>query len=121
MAKQKKQTGDTLFGTDQDFYLFLKTPEGEMEAKPFDYIICGVKGEFYPCKEDIFKQTYEEENRIDKKIKDALLSYRCQYIQTDEGGADLIDVLTPLDENDRTSGIKELDLLSEHIACALEV
>ena len=25
-----------------------------------DYIICGVKGEFYPCKPDIFEMTYEK-------------------------------------------------------------
>lgn len=25
-----------------------------------DYIIKGVQGEFYPCKPDIFKETYEE-------------------------------------------------------------
>lgn len=30
-----------------------------MEASPFDYIIKGVKGEFYPCKPDIFEATYE--------------------------------------------------------------
>lgn len=27
-----------------------------------DYIIKGVKGEFYPCKSDIFEQTYEPVN-----------------------------------------------------------
>jgi hypothetical protein len=25
-----------------------------------DYLIKGVKGEFYPCKSDIFEETYEE-------------------------------------------------------------
>jgi len=30
-----------------------------MKAQPGDYIIKGVKGEFYPCKPDIFEQTYE--------------------------------------------------------------
>lgn len=30
-----------------------------MCAEPHDYIIKGVKGELYPCKPDIFKQTYE--------------------------------------------------------------
>jgi|AMWB02.1.fsa_nt_gi hypothetical protein len=110
--------GDCSFNSDGRS-IFLKTPEGVMEASPFDYIIQGVKGEFYPCKPDIFELTYERENLVDEKIKDALLSYRCQYTQTDEGGADLIDVLTPSDENDRKSGTKELELLSEHIACAL--
>lgn len=37
----------------------IKTLEGNMIANPGDYIINGVKGEFYPCKPDIFEQTYE--------------------------------------------------------------
>jgi len=35
------------------------TLEGEHIAKERDYIIRGVKGEFYPCKPDIFEMTYE--------------------------------------------------------------
>lgn len=37
----------------------IKTLEGTMEASPGDWIIKGVKGEFYPCKPDIFEATYE--------------------------------------------------------------
>ena len=37
----------------------IKTLEGTMIANIDDYIIKGVKGEFYPCKPDIFEQTYE--------------------------------------------------------------
>jgi len=40
--------------------IFIDTLEGTMEAKTGDYIIKGVKGEFYPCKPDIFEATYEE-------------------------------------------------------------
>lgn len=36
------------------------TLEGTMEAMPGDWIIRGVQGEFYPCKPDIFEQTYEK-------------------------------------------------------------
>lgn len=39
--------------------LFIKTLEGEMMVRPDDWIIRGVKGEFYPCKPDIFETTYE--------------------------------------------------------------
>lgn len=39
--------------------LLLHTLEGTMEVSKNDYIIKGVKGEFYPCKPDIFEQTYE--------------------------------------------------------------
>lgn len=38
----------------------IQTLEGEMTASINDYIIKGVKGEFYPCKPDIFEQTYEK-------------------------------------------------------------
>jgi len=40
-------------------YLEIVTLEGEMYASPGDFIIRGVQGEFYPCKPDIFKATYE--------------------------------------------------------------
>ena len=39
---------------------YIKTLEGTMKANKGDYIITGVKGERYPCKPDVFKQTYEE-------------------------------------------------------------
>lgn len=42
-------------GTD----LIISTLEGQMRASLGDWIIKGVKGEFYPCKPDIFEATYE--------------------------------------------------------------
>ena len=39
--------------------IVIGTLEGEMRAEVGDYIIKGVKGEFYPCKPDIFAATYE--------------------------------------------------------------
>lgn len=39
--------------------LIIKTPEGNMRAVDGDWIIKGVKGEFYPCKPDIFAATYD--------------------------------------------------------------
>ena len=38
--------------------LTIHTLEGNHFALEGDYIIKGVKGEFYPCKPDIFEQTY---------------------------------------------------------------
>lgn len=38
----------------------IDTLEGTMRVDYGDYIIKGVKGEFYPCKSDIFLATYEE-------------------------------------------------------------
>ena len=43
----------------QDF-LMIHTLEGPHKCSIGDYIIKGVNGEFYPCKPDIFKKTYEE-------------------------------------------------------------
>lgn len=40
--------------------IVVKTLEGNMTANKGDYIIRGVKGEFYPCKEEIFNLTYEK-------------------------------------------------------------
>lgn len=40
--------------------LIIPTLEGKMTASQGDYVIRGVKGEFYPCKPDIFEATYEE-------------------------------------------------------------
>ena len=40
--------------------LFIHTLEGDHRALVGDYIIRGVKGEFYPCKPDIFEETYKE-------------------------------------------------------------
>ena len=37
----------------------IETLEGTMTASQYDYIIKGIKGEFYPCKPDIFNETYE--------------------------------------------------------------
>ena len=37
----------------------IHTLEGDMIASPGDYIITGIQGEEYPCKPDIFEQTYE--------------------------------------------------------------
>lgn len=40
--------------------LTIITLEGRHIVSPGDYIIRGVKGEFYPCKPDIFEMTYEK-------------------------------------------------------------
>jgi hypothetical protein len=54
-------TGDSLMPIERrpDYDLKIKTLEGVMIADKFDWIIKGVKGEFYPCKPDIFEMTYE--------------------------------------------------------------
>ena len=40
--------------------LTILTLEGRMFARFGDWIIRGVAGEFYPCRDDVFRKTYEE-------------------------------------------------------------
>jgi hypothetical protein len=47
------------FSTRKVSNLHITTLEGTMKADVGDWIIKGVKGEFYPCKPDIFDATYE--------------------------------------------------------------
>ena len=47
------------FRVDGYFTFAIITLEGEMTASPGDWLIRGVQGEVYPCKPDIFEQTYE--------------------------------------------------------------
>lgn len=68
-----KWTGDNVlevkefFGKDADkcsslgqsSNLIIETLEGNHIALPGDFIIRGIKGEYYPCKPDIFEKTYE--------------------------------------------------------------
>ena len=40
--------------------IIIITLEGNHLCKKGDFIVKGIKGEFYPCKPDIFSETYEE-------------------------------------------------------------
>ena len=42
----------------QEVKLRIPTLEGDMFANIGDFIIKGIRGEFYPCKPDIFHATY---------------------------------------------------------------
>ena len=52
----KNATENLIFNNND---LFIETLEGNMKVSVGDYIIKGVEGEFYPCKPNIFKETYE--------------------------------------------------------------
>lgn len=41
-------------------HILIPTMEGAMRVDNLDWIIKGIKGEFYPCKPDIFELTYEK-------------------------------------------------------------
>lgn len=47
-------------GTGEVQELIIETLEGDHLAKQGDWIIKGIKAEYYPCKPDIFEATYEK-------------------------------------------------------------
>lgn len=51
-------TNGNIFQYDEK--VVIKTHAGYRYIEKGDWIIRGIKGEFYPCKPDIFEQTYEE-------------------------------------------------------------
>lgn len=62
-AKKAYENGtmyyDSMSEAEPPCELFIKTLEGVNHVSVSDYIICGVNGELYPCKPDIFEKTYE--------------------------------------------------------------
>ena len=56
--------GNSFFGATNgpDIVMEIETLEGKMLVARGDYIIRGVRGEIYPCKPDIFEETYELAN-----------------------------------------------------------
>ena len=65
VKSRQRPTSDTT--AINEFYI--TTLEGDHIVSLGDWIIKGVKGEFYPCKPDIFKQTYEEVCESCNKVK----------------------------------------------------
>ncbi|MBQ5857506.1 MAG: hypothetical protein IIW51_00680 [Peptococcaceae bacterium] len=55
---RKKPVIIEAYRTDKE--VVIHTLEGDLTAQPGDYIITGIAGERYPCRADIFEETYEE-------------------------------------------------------------
>lgn len=47
---------------------FIVTLEGDMKVDVGDWVIKGIAGELYPCKNDIFLKTYDKVERVDSTI-----------------------------------------------------
>jgi hypothetical protein len=58
-AREFERVREWCGGDRKDASIVIHTLEGDHLAAPGDYVIQGVQGEFYPCKPDIFRQTYE--------------------------------------------------------------
>lgn len=60
LEEVKTFVGDSLvYYTYPSIVMKIKTLEGEMQVNKGDYIIKGIRGEFYPCKPAMFEATYE--------------------------------------------------------------
>lgn len=76
--------------------IVIHTLEGDMEVSKGDYVIKGVKGEFYPCKPDIFQQTYEStetQKELEEEMKRFIdAHYHTRFDETLENGNDPLTV-----------------------------
>ena len=62
-----------------EWRLYIRTLEGVFLATIGDYIIKGIHGEFYPCKPDIFMETYDfcNDDMAWLPVDDAYDAYDC--------------------------------------------
>lgn len=51
--------GLPVFVDEQGPFCMIKTDEGDMKLREGDWLITGVEGEKYPCRDSVFQQTYE--------------------------------------------------------------
>ena len=81
MAKyRKKPVVIEAYQTDKE--MIIHTLEGDMKADIGDYIITGVQGEQYPCKPDIFEQTYEKVGKdTDEPTIDIVHCSECKHYE----------------------------------------
>lgn len=70
-------------------HISIPTLEGQMRADPGDWIIKGIKGEFYPCKPDIFEQTYDF--TTEEKVAEIKIS-EIQKVNLKEGDVFLVTI-----------------------------
>lgn len=54
-----KKWCDSIFYRESFEIVYIETLEGDMIVSKGDWVIRGIRGEFYPIKNDIFKETYE--------------------------------------------------------------
>jgi hypothetical protein len=92
-----------------DSVLMIKTLEGLMMASKGDFIIRGIKGEYYPCKPDIFELTYNQETKGLSKLQEFIVcsldaptfltdTFTHIFFQPKTGKFVFMDVFIPADE-----------------------
>ena len=86
----------------------IRTLEGVMTAQQGDWIIKGVKGEIYPCKDEIFKATYEFVNLRHIKVGDDLAGKMVYIDETNYLGNIAEDIIV-VDENHKIVTEKDIN------------
>lgn len=88
LAELRKMDGFNSVHTCFGGRLNIKTLEGIIHASVGDYIIKGVQGEFYPCKPDIFEQTYDESVPKQSAAQTERMCYGCHHERYGSGVCD---------------------------------
>ena len=70
------------------------TLEGDMTCQINDYIIKGIKGEYYPCKPDIFELTYDmdEKETLEIEVNAETLGLNPEFVEAGIEVGDTIKV-----------------------------
>lgn len=63
--KELCEWADTYCVVNEEGQFVVNTVEGPLHVSVGDWVIKGIKGEFYPCKPDIFEMTYEWADGMD--------------------------------------------------------
>ena len=98
MKFRKKPVVVEAYQTDKE--MIIHTLEGDHHASVGDWIITGVKGEQYPCKPDIFEQTYEP-------AEEATETYYYVYVYYISKGASTDDMIISGRCKDKNEAIEE--------------
>lgn len=98
----------------QRMALVIDTLEGVMVGKPMDWIICGIQGEFYPCKPDIFAANYEPADEPSTTGRNEMLRMHERY-ENDSAFHRLVDTMLAviLEGNFTPTEIREAAMLAQ--------
>lgn len=95
----------------------IPTLEGEMTGNPGDYLVKGVEGELYPCKEKIFKKTYVDVTKAEPtriEILEAALNGAIEECKT------LMTLWVDMGKKKNDPGVQLHKMLIERFEAALK-
>lgn len=105
---------DKRIGCDE-IVLEIKTLEGWYQVCPTDFIIRGIVGEYYPCREDIFHKTYFPENT--RNNDQPLIADNFKERDLWEQTVNLLEKLASL----ATTSVHHFDIAREHREIVKEI